>query len=281
MFLFRPVATHSHRPGQHYRRNFLAACIIALSACATSPTVPTDPLQSSVATPVPTKPLASPIPAGSVVAITFTPGPAQGPAATKPSAPLFSTATAASTTDRNPIVTDNSTPLPTATETSTPGPTPTLGTPGTPDTRLTSTSVVATITALAASPTYPPTDRPRPVRRAPVVIGAAGDKVPPTTAPSQTGVTIQSLSERVFAGGTASLSIKTKPQGICELSMIQSSANGDVLQPIPAGATRTAGTDGVIAWIWSIESDIVAGPLRLVIDCGAAGVNQVQMLVGS
>ena len=277
MILFRRIAAH--------RRYVLFLFIVTLTACATAPTEPTDPLQSTISTPAPTK--AAPVPAGSVVAVTFTPGPVQVQPTTAQPNPLPTTAAVGTpTVVRKPIAPNNNptvTTVPTATETSTPAPTPTLGTPGTPDTRLTSTSVVATITALAAVPTYPPTDQPRPTRRAPIVIGAAGDKVPPTSIPSATGITVQSLSERVFAGGTAALSIKTKPQAICELSAIRKGNNGEgeVLQPIPAGATRTAGKDGVIAWIWTVDADASPGPLRLSIDCHEAGVNQVQMLVGS
>ena len=272
MFLFRTIAARCCR--------YLSLGAVILTACTTTPAELPNPLQSSIATPIVTKPpAATPMPAGSVVAVTFTPGPIQAPQST-PVTPAPTSAIAPTPSRREAVPNADSV---TPTQTLTPGPTPTLGTPGTPDTRLTSISVIATITALAATPTYPPTDRPRsPTRRAPVVIGAAGDKVPPTTAPSKTGVTVLSLSERIFPGGTASLSIKTKAQAVCELSSIISSASGannDVLQPIASGATRTAGSDGVIAWIWTIDANTGAGTLRLVIDCREAGVNQVQMTV--
>ncbi len=268
MFPLRLIVAHC--------RSLLLGFIVILAACATASTTPTDPLQSALPTPVLT-----PVPAGSVVAITFTPGPAPAPTSSRPT-PLSTAATPLPpTAARNPIVRETTPVVVTLTETATPGPTPTLGTPGTPDTRLTTTSVVATITALAATPTYPPTDRPHPTRRPPVVIGAAGDKVPPTSAPSKTGITVQSVSERVFAGGTASLSIKTQAQAVCELSVIDSSSDNAVVQPIPSGATHTAGKDGVIAWIWTVDANAKPGPLKLSINCGTAGVNQVQMLVGS
>ena len=146
-------------------------------------------------------------------------------------------------------------------------------------TLLTSTAVVATITALAASPTYPPTDTPRP-RRRPVIIGAAGDSVPPTTAPDKTGITVQTKSDRVFPGGPATLTVKTKAKAACELSNIRLDNSGkEVLEPVSSGSARTAGSDGAIAWIWKVDADEPYGTMRLVIMCPDVGVKQISMEV--
>jgi len=254
--------------------------ITLLAACASAAP---DPLQSAIATPtaIPTA-VRSPVPAGTgIVAVTFTPNPqpAAGSTVQSASATPGNQQVGATATTSQQVAPEI--PSGTATQTNTPAPTPTAGTPGTPDTRLTSTSVVATITALAASPTYPPTTAPRANRRPQVPIGAAGDAVPPTTIPSKTGVTVQTISERVTRGGTATLTIKTKPKATCELSYIRASSDGkgEILEPISAGATRNAGSDGVIAWIWTIDKAEPTGALRLIIHCGAAGINQVQMQV--
>ena len=112
------------------------------------------------------------------------------------------------------------------------------------------------------------------------VIGAAGDAVPPTTAPDKTGVTVQSSSQRVFPKGPATLTIKTKPSVACELSNIRKNELGkDVLEPISSGSAKTSGSDGVIAWIWSVDGDEPIGSMALVIDCRTVGVKQVTMEV--
>lgn len=53
----------------------------------------------------------------------------------------------------------------------------------------------------------------------------------------------------------------------------------EVLEPISSGSGKRAGRDGIIAWIWTVDSDEPMGPMRLVIDCRSVGVNQITMEV--
>ncbi|MGQ9904213.1 MAG: hypothetical protein ACUVRU_07830, partial [Anaerolineae bacterium] len=158
---------------------------------------------------------------------------------------------------------------PTITLTPTPGPSPT------PDTQATSQSVIATITALAATPTYPPTDTPRP-RRTPIISGP-GDAAPAQA--SGSGVEVQTLSEQVFAGGTAVLTIRTQPGARCVLSIVRDDNGVLSLEPIADAPAQTAGRNGIAAWIWAVDRDEPAGIMRLRVDCGSAGVIEVRMRV--
>ena len=89
---------------------------------------------------------------------------------------------------------------------------------------------------------------------------------------------MQSQSQHVFPNGPATLTIKTKPSVACELSNIRKDAQGkDVLEPISSGSAKTSGSDGVIAWIWSVDGDEPLGNMALVIDCRTVGVKQVTM----
>lgn len=158
---------------------------------------------------------------------------------------------------------------PTITLTPTPGPSPT------PDTQATSQSVIATITALAATPTYPPTDTPRP-RRTPIISGP-GDTMPAQTGGS--GIEVQTLSEQVFAGGTAVLTIHTEPGARCVAQIVRDEDGVPSLEPIADAPAQTAGRNGIAAWIWTVDRDEPAGMMRLRVDCGGAGVIEVQMRV--
>ena len=160
---------------------------------------------------------------------------------------------------------------PTITLTPTPGPSPT------PDMAATSQSVIATITALAATPTYPPTDTPRP-RRTPIISG------PGDTAPGQaggSGIEVQTLSEQVFAGGTAVLTIRTQPGARCVVQIARDDNGAASLEPIADAPAQTAGRNGIAAWIWSVDRDEPAGIMRLRVDCGSAGVIEVRMRVAA
>ncbi len=263
----------------------LLTLALALTACGipAEPLPEPKPLQSSIATPGVLVATNTPITPVAVQAATLAPS-ATAPAV--PLAPTVAVPTVATTSLPSATVNPDSPKLKatgtlatTLTPTTDPNatPTPTVSNPSGLGTFLTSTSVVGTITALAATPTYPPTDVPR-VRRKPVVIGAAGDAVPPTTVPDKTGINVQNKSQRVFPKGPATLTIKTKPNVACELSNIRKNEQGkDVLEPISSGSAKTSGSDGVIAWIWSVDGDEPLGSMTLVIDCRTVGVKQVTM----
>jgi hypothetical protein len=168
-----------------------------------------------------------------------------------------------------PTTTGTATPTPTITTTPTPGPSPT------PDTRATSDAVFATITALAATPTYPPTSTPRP-QRTPIGAGPEEGDVQPTPLFSSNGITVQTISAQVLPGGPAALTIKAKPAAVCALGVDR---GGPQPEPVPGIATRTAGHDGAVAWIWTVAADEPAGMMKLVVDCGAAGRAELQMKV--
>jgi hypothetical protein len=87
------------------------------------------------------------------------------------------------------------------------------------------------------------------------------------------------LSEQVFPGGSATLTIKTKPAAVCTLRMIRSVGGVSQVEPIPGTATRVAGSDGVVAWIWTVDPSEPTGIMSLIADCGAAGMAQLQMKV--
>ncbi len=159
---------------------------------------------------------------------------------------------------------------PTITLTPTPGPSPT------PDTQATSQSVIATITALAATPTYPPTDTPRP-RRTPIISGP-GDVA---AQPGSTDITVQTMSEQVFAGGTAVLTIRTQPGARCVVQIVRDDAGVASLEPIADAPAQTAGSNGLAAWIWTVDRDEPAGIMRLHIDCATAGAIEVRMRVAA
>lgn len=162
-------------------------------------------------------------------------------------------------------------PSPTPSMTPTPGPSPT------PDMRATSESVIATITAQAIPPTYPPTSVSRP-RRTPIGAGPATPAPRPTSL-GNADVVVQTLSQQVFAGGTAALKIQTKPGARCTVSVVRDHDAATGRQPIPGVATRVAGGNGVAAWIWTVDSKEPAGIMRLFVDCGNAGGAEVHMRV--
>ena len=174
-------------------------------------------------------------------------------------------------TPRPNETTPTPTVTPTITLTPTPGPSPT------PDIAATSQSVIATITALAATPTYPPTDTPRP-RRTPIISGP-GDAAPAQAGGS--GIDVQTISEQVFPGGTAVLTIRTQPGARCVVHIARDDNGVPSLEPIPDAPDQTAGRNGIAAWIWTVDRDEPAGMMRLRIDCGSAGAIEVGMRVAA
>ncbi len=145
-------------------------------------------------------------------------------------------------------------------DTPTPGPSPTVNSPAT------SRAVILTITALAATPTYPPTSTPRPTR---IFVGAGPEEVVATPNPAFVGVVARLLATQVARGGVAAMTIRAQPGSICGLWSL--AAPGGPRQAIPGvTAGQTAG-DGMLAWIWNIADDAQPGALDLVVDCGSAG----------
>jgi hypothetical protein len=174
-----------------------------------------------------------------------------------------------------PAHTATPTEIPTITLTPTPGPSPT------PDTRETSAAVFATITALAATPTYPPTSTPRP-QRTPIGAGPEDGDVPPTALFVSGDIAVLMLSQQVYPGGAAALTIKTKPAATCTLKIVRGTGGKQMeskLEPIRDTPTRVAGGDGTAAWLWTVAADEPAGIMSFLVDCGAAGKAQVQIRV--
>jgi hypothetical protein len=167
---------------------------------------------------------------------------------------------------------------PTVTTSPKPGPTFTAGPSPTPDTQQTSESVYATITALAATPTYPPTSTPRPFRT-PIGAGPEQSSVPPMQSMVVNGMVVQMISQQVIPGGSAVLTIKARPADVCTLRIDRSTHETKREEAIPGTATHTTGRDGVVAWIWTVDQNEPAGIMTLVIDCAAAGRAQIKMTV--
>jgi hypothetical protein len=98
----------------------------------------------------------------------------------------------------------------------------------------------------------------------------------PTALYSSGGITVLTMSARVIPGSAAALTVKTKPSAVCALAVARDKTQPE---PVPGIATRTAGRDGIAAWIWSVPEQQPAGIMRLVVNCGAAGRATVQMTV--
>lgn len=148
---------------------------------------------------------------------------------------------------------------------------------GTPDVQATSRAVIATITALAAPPTYPPTaTRSRPI--------GAGGRARVTAVPTPTldpsGISLLSVSNRIFPGGAGTLTIRTQPGAACLLQQMRSDSDGkQAISPVPGSASRRAGDDGIAAWIWQVDGAESPRSLTLLVDCGVAGKAQVDIEV--
>lgn len=259
-------------------RNIVSSIIAGslLTACGNALAI--EPLQSAIATAtLPVPPTAVVPPSGAtqtpIVLATATLG-GQPPPPSTP-APIPTAPAVATSSVRLP---PSATPPPTVT----PLPSPTIdltevfGPRKTPNSRATSQAVILTITALAVLPTLPPTDTPRP-RRAPLIIGAGGNgRVPATSDPRTTGIKVRTVSPQVAPGGAAALSIQAPLNSTCALQIARAGADGGVvLEPIAGSARQSAGRDGGIAWIWTVDADEPAGNMSLIIECGEAGARQL------
>ena len=176
------------------------------------------------------------------------------------------------TPTRAPAETPTNPPSPTATPIAA-SPTPPADQPEreltpTPDMLATSASVIATLTAQAIPPTFPPTATPR---RRPVGSGAGAVTRAPTRTPSPGGIALITLSEQVYAGSAGTLTIRTRPQATCTVQIARLDASGGRRVTAIDGATRQAGDDGVIAWIWSVAADEPAGPATVLVTCAGVG----------
>jgi hypothetical protein len=138
----------------------------------------------------------------------------------------------------------------------------------TPDMLATSESVIATLTAQAIPPTFPPTATPR---RRPVGSGADGATRAPTRTPDPSRIALVALSERVYADSAGTVTIRTQPKATCTVQMARARADGGHQVISIDGATRQAGDDGVIAWIWVIPADAPAGAATISVACAGIG----------
>lgn len=166
----------------------------------------------------------------------------------------------------------------TAGPTASPIPTVTPGPSPTPNMAATSASVFATITALAASPTYPPTSTPRP-ERTPISAGPDLPDIPPTALYTSGGIGVLSIPAQVFAGSAAALTVMTKPAAVCLLKVDHSSTEVAHVDPAPGTTAQVAGRAGVVAWVWNVDAGEPAGMMRLIVDCGVAGMARLQLKV--
>lgn len=258
------------------------ALTVVLAACSSpSPSPLQSPVQPSP-TPPPTLavpnqgPTTAPGFATAASTVTSVPSPtpapnqqALTPAATRipPTQPALATAAATPTQTPLPAL------VPTVVRTPFTLPTP-IG--GVPDTRATSQAVILTITALAIPPTMPPTATPQ---RAIGAGGRARVTAIPTPTLDPSGISILSLSEKAYRGGAGSLTIRTRPNAQCTVTIASAASAGNAPTPLPDGASRVAGKDGVVAWIWTVGASEPAGARTLTIDCGDAGKAQATISV--
>ncbi len=210
------------------------------------------PLQSPLQSPIqPTAPIATP------TAPLPPPPQPTAPSGPPPIAPTTATPLFVPTVERTPLF---------------------LPTPfGTPDIRSTSDAVIATLTAQAIPPTMPVATR-RPIGAGPEQASQAPRT--PTPPPDPSGITLLSLSNKVYAGGAVALTIRTQPNAVCHLQIARMRADGSQhIVPIPAGASRRAGGDGIAAWIWAVDANEPIGPATLLVNCDAIGTVQYQIEV--
>jgi len=246
----------------HRGRIWLHAAAIAICIAGVAVVLPTCG-RPQAPEPMPLEfPLQSPIqptPTAVTQVPTAPPPPSQPttPAGPPPIAPTTATPLFVPTVERTPLF------LPTAF--------------GTPDIRSTSDAVIATLTAQALPPTAPLVTR-RPV-------GSGPDQAPqvprtPTPLPDPSGISLISLSDRVYAGGAVALTIRTQPNAVCTLQIVRVQADGSQrIIPVSNGATRRAGSDGVAAWIWLVDADEAAGPATLLVNCDPIGMVRYQIEV--
>jgi len=128
----------------------------------------------------------------------------------------------------------------------------------------TSESVIATLTAQAIPPTATP-------RRRPVGSGAGTVTRAPTFTPDPRGITLITISKKVYAGSAGALTIRTRPNVTCNIKIARSGAEGSPRVAAIDGGTRQASDDGVIAWIWAVEADEPTGPASVLVTCPGVG----------
>lgn len=76
------------------------------------------------------------------------------------------------------------------------------------------------------------------------------------------------------------MTIRTKPDAICHLQVARVQADGSQsVMSVPGGASRRAGSNGVVAWIWAVDAGEPAGPAMLLVNCDAIGAVQYQIEV--
>lgn len=211
---------------------FVAGAFVAMTtACGGQPAPIANPLQSQLPTPTPPPTSVPPPPAPTTPATTM-------PATARP---------AQAATQPVVIATPNQKSSSTI-----------ILTPGFQGT---SQAVILTITAQYFSPTPPAT----PTKRPGSIGVGAGAGSPVATSTPVSGVVIATLSERVSAGGAASLEIRSAADVLCTISQKQN----EFWQPVPGLPARVTGSDGSAAWVWNLDPAILAGPLELFVDCGA------------
>ena len=90
---------------------------------------------------------------------------------------------------------------------------------------------------------------------------------------------MQMISRQVVPGGAATLTIRSQPGAVCTVLIDRSTATETHTAPIRGATAQVAGSDGVAAWVWSVDATEPAGIMRLIVDCGAAGKARLQMEV--
>ncbi|MFN3704404.1 MAG: hypothetical protein ACK4WM_00175 [Thermoflexales bacterium] len=171
-------------------------------------------------------------------------------------------------------------PPPTATErVFTPTPSVTTTVVEKQDLNATSTAVVATITALAATPTYPPVATRRPV-------GSGGDSIAITPTPipvtsNPQGIALLSLSSQVYRGGVAALAVRAQPADVCVLRLLQRGQAGEPVEmtPQPPDAARQTDSQGMAAWLWEVKADSPTGIWVAEVNCRQSGIAQYDVEV--
>ena len=148
----------------------------------------------------------------------------------------------------------------------------------TPSTKSTSDAVLATVTALASTPTKAATNTPRP-NRTPI---SAGPNDPPTANAIETnGIRIESFSSQVFRGGAATVSIRTKAGSQCGLYALRNRNGTTQVEPLAGVPSRIAGTDGGLAWIWTVSTGEATGKLILEVQCGDTAPARFELRIES
>ena len=172
---------------------------------------------------------------------------------------------------------------PTVVPTATVAPTPTRAgatvavAAATPNIAATNAATAATVTALAAPPTRAASQTPLPTRQ---VRGAGpGDGLPTPLIKiiASSGVSVVSAAAQVIRGGPGSVTIKTRPGAVCQLTTLDATTYAS--RPIAKVAPQTAASDGGAAWIWIVDAAAPLGALRMKVDCGPVGTTVFEVQV--